>query len=92
MPGKPRSEMTQEEREYNDALDAQIEEELDLWDDHIVGMQLGHIPGGFPEGWDDSMEAAYVGESLEVKAEGRTDSSPEEWREFLRKIEEDLDS
>ncbi len=92
MPGKPRSEMSEEEREYSDALDAQIEEELDMWDDHIVGMQIGHIPGGYPEGWDDSMEAAYVGESLDVKTEGSTDSSPDEWREFLRKIEEDLGS
>ena len=47
MSSKPRSDMSQEERDYIDAIDEQIEAELDLWDDHIVGMQLGHIPGGF---------------------------------------------
>lgn len=89
-PGNRRN-ISQEEEDYNDAIDDQIEAELDMMDDYIFGMQAGHIPGGYPEGWDEDMEAQYLGEASVVKTEVSTDSSPEDWKEFLRKIEEDLD-
>jgi len=74
---------TLEEEQYNDA----IEEELDEWDDMI----LGPVPGEWIEDWDAAMEADYLGEvHPESRLEANVSSSPEDWREFLRKIEEDL--
>ena len=72
-------------------IEAQIERELDQWDD--MHLAYGHIPGysqfGFP---DDEYGYEYLGPSISNPVENEADmhSSPEDWREFLRKIEEDL--
>lgn len=71
-------------------MEARIEAELDHLDDLHVA--FGHIPGysqfGFPE--DD--DYLYLGPVIAKDVENEADmsSSPEDWREFLRKIEEDL--
>lgn len=84
---------TKAELDEQEALDAQIEAELDEWDDMFIA--YGHIPGysqfGFPyEDGDDY--AAYVGPAAgnAVKNEASTDDSPEDWKAFLKKVEEDL--
>lgn len=79
---------TPEEQEYEDA----IEREPDEWDEMLL-VQADHIPGGYPEGWDETFEAAYVGVSPKTvdKEISLDHATSEEWREFLRKIEEDLD-
>ena len=80
---------TKDELDTIEAQEAQIEAERAEWDDMIA---YGHIPGysqfGFPFSDDDA--AAYVGPVLAVDNEADMDSSPEDWSEFLRKIEEDL--
>ena len=82
---------TKAELDAQEAQDAQIEAELEEWDDMFIA--YGHIPGysqfGFPE---DDDYATYVGPVISnpVENEADMDSSPEDWREFLRKIEEDL--
>jgi hypothetical protein len=75
-----------------DAIEAQEDEiaaELNELDDMYV--QYGHIPGysqfGFPY---DEDYAAYLGPVIAPSTEADISSSPEDWREFLRKIEEDL--
>lgn len=84
---------TKAELDAQEAIDAQIEAELDEWDDMYIA--YGHIPGysqfGFPYD-EDADYATYVGPVIAnpVENEADMDSSPEDWREFLRKIEEDL--
>ena len=86
MSSKPRRPSPEEEQ-YNDAIEQELDDLDEMW---LIGMQMGHIPGGYPEGWDQEMEAAYIGESTATTNEGSLDSSPEEWRDFLKKLEEDL--
>lgn len=74
----------QELAEAQADMEAQIDDELAMWD-------AGHIPGlssfGFPE--DDY--AAYVGPSmLTPKNEQDISCLKEDWKEFLKKVEEDL--
>jgi hypothetical protein len=85
------SRPTKAELDAIEAQEAQIEAELQAWDD--MDIARGHIPGysqfGFPE---DDDYAAYMGPVIAnpVENEADMDSSPEDWKEFLRKIEEDL--
>jgi hypothetical protein len=82
---KNRRHATQEELDYNDTIEA----ELDEWDNMIHNIQVGHIPGGWPEGWNPDMEMVYQGYPKTI-TEGDTGSTPEEWKEFLKRLEEDL--
>jgi hypothetical protein len=71
-------------------MEAQIEAELEQWDDmHIA---YGHIPGFSQFGMPEDDDYQYLGPSISNPVENEADmnSSPEDWREFLRKIEEDL--
>ena len=73
---------TREEQEYADA----IEEDLEDW--------YATIPNGEPEGWNSMLEEAYSDSvpktNIEVISMNMNKSTPEEWRDFLKKIEEDL--
>jgi hypothetical protein len=74
-------------------LESQIEAELDQWDDmYDMHIALGHIPGYSQFGMPEDDDYQYLGPSISnpVENEANMNSSPEEWREFLRKIEEDL--
>jgi hypothetical protein len=71
-------------------MEDQIESELDRWD--AMHIAMSPIPMcsqfGFPEDYDYQ----YLGPTISNPVENEADmnSSPEDWREFLRKIEEDL--
>ena len=70
-------------------MEDQIESELAVWDDmHIA---YGHIPGYSQFGFGED-DYQYLGPVISNPVENEADmsSSPEDWREFLRKIEEDL--
>ncbi len=78
-----------EQEELADAqtdVEAQIEDELTMLDEAVL---YGHIPGlsafGFPDDY-----AAYVGPARNSKSEQDMSCSKEDWKEFLKKIEEDL--
>jgi hypothetical protein len=75
---------TREESEYADANDV-IDEDFDDSDASV----FGHIPGGWPEGWNPELERHYQGFSLPTEVE-IDKSTPKEWKDFLRKIEDDL--
>lgn len=78
---------TKAELDAQEAMDAQIEAELDEWDDMFIA--YGHIPSYY---LDEDDYATYVGPVIAnpVTNEASTDSSPEDWKAFLKKIEEDL--
>ena len=98
MPRNPKAVQDDVEAEADDIAEAQaemaeqIDDELAMWDAAIA---YGHIPGlssfGFPIGDEDY--ATYVGPSYSYtkKEEQDMSCSKEDWKEFLRKIEEDLE-
>ncbi len=70
-------------------MEDQIEAELDRWDAmHAMSPVPLYNQCGFPEEYDYQ----YLGPTISnpVENEANMNSSPEDWREFLRKIEEDL--
>lgn len=71
------------EAEAQADTEAQIEEELEQWDAMYVAMSP--VPM-------DMYDYQYLGPVLSNPVDNEADmnSSPEDWREFLRKIEEDL--
>ncbi len=71
-------------------IEDQIEAELDRWDTMHIAMSPVSLYSqfGFPEEDDFQYLGPYI--SNPVKNEADLKSSPEDWREFLRKIEEDL--
>lgn len=85
-------EEQEEEQEYEDA----IERELDEWDEMLL--EIGHIPGSIPPGWDEQFEAAYVGLSQKTidktidKEISLDRATPEEWQRFLDSLDEDVDA
>lgn len=70
-------------------MEDQIELELAQWDDmHIsCGLVPGYSQFDFGE-----LDYQYLGPVISNPVDNEADmnSSPEDWREFLRKIEEDL--
>lgn len=70
--------------------ESQIEEELEQWDAMYVA--YGRIPGYSQFGFPEEDDFQYLGPTISNPVENEADmnSSPEDWREFLRKIEEDL--
>lgn len=95
MSRNPKAELDEQEAlaEAQADMEAQIEAELDMFDDAII---YGHIPGysqfGFPaHEWDDYGQwlGPSAGNPVTTEADlGET--SQEDWQAFLKKIEEDL--
>lgn len=73
----------QDDAEAQADTEAQIEEELEQWDAMYVAMSP--VPM-------DMYDYQYLGPVISNPVDNEADmnSSPEDWREFLRKIEEDL--
>ena len=97
MSRNPKAIQDDAEAESDDLVESQaemaerIDDELAMWDASIA---YGHIPGlsafGMPEDADDY--ATYVGPTYPSnKKEQDMSCSKDDWQEFLKKIEEDLE-
>lgn len=86
MPNKNRRP-TLEEELLNDEIDREYED----WSDVMFGIPVGYVPNNILAEMDEKVLAAYTGVPPNAVTECSTASTSEEWREFLRKIEEDLD-
>ena len=82
MPKQSKAELDEQEElaEAQADLEDQIEAELAMWDAGVPDLSSF----GLPDDW------AYVGPSLTQKNEQDMSCSKEDWKAFLKKVEEDL--
>jgi hypothetical protein len=96
MSRNPKAAQDDAEAESDDLVEAQaemeerIDDELAMWDAAMA--YAGHIPGLSSFGMEPDDYATYVGPTYPSnKKEQDMSCSKDDWQEFLKKIEEDLE-